>query len=40
MNIKIGKKRIGEGEAGFKGHFDNVKITNLTKLVRSVRNDS
>lgn len=45
--IKIENKLIGEGEpcfivaeADFKGSFDIIKITNLTKVVRSVRNDS
>ena len=44
--IKIGDKVIGAGEpcfiiaeADFKGSFDIIKITNLTKVVRSVRND-
>jgi len=44
--VMIGGKMVGDdypyfiiAEADFKGSFDITKITNLTKVVRSVRND-
>jgi len=47
MKVKIGDRLTGGeepcsniAEADFKGSFDIIKITNLTKVVRSVRKDS
>jgi hypothetical protein len=47
MKVKIGDRLTGEeepcsiiAEADFKGSFGIIKITNLTKVVRSVRKDS